>query len=69
MNFVIILYYCFTAGCYTVVFPQEYWSKKDCMANREGAIAEYRQMESIDAKIKIGSGCTEALLSMQRDEL
>ena len=48
MKFVIILYYCLSTNCYTVVYPELYWGRKDCSAAATEIKNQYRTLEEID---------------------
>ena len=65
MKFILILYYCL-ATCQTVVYPEVYWGKKDCLAVTDNVIKMYRTVEGIDARVQIGSGCIEEDFTMMR---
>jgi hypothetical protein len=66
MKFVLILYYCLSTGCFTVIYPELYWSKKDCLVISEDTIKQYRNLEKIDGKVAIGSTCVENDLTWMR---
>mgnify|MGYP003387734545 CR=1 FL=1 len=65
MKFILILYYCLTT-CQTVVYPEYYWSAKECAAIANDITATYRILEKIDPKVKIGNACIEYDLGMMR---
>ena len=66
MKFVLILYYCLSTGCYTVVYPELYWSSKDCSAGSTEITEHYRSLEKIGPKVSIGSACIENDLTWMR---
>ena len=66
MKFVLILYYCLSTGCFTVVYPELYWSSKDCSAGLTDIIKNYRSLEKIGPKVSIGSICIEDELTWLR---
>lgn len=66
MKFVLILYYCLSTGCFTVVYPELYWSQKDCLVVSTDTIKQYRNLEKIGPKVTIGSACIENDLTWMR---
>ena len=66
MKFVLILYYCLSTGCFHVVYPELYWSKKDCSTVSAAVIKQYRGLEKIDPKVSIHSTCVENDLTWMR---
>ena len=69
MKFVLIIYYCLQAQCHTVVYPEQYFSQKECTALSEFMVNDYRQRETIADNIQLGSICIENDLSMNRLEM
>ena len=66
MKFVLIIYYCLQAQCHTVIYPEQYFSQKECKALSAFMINDYKQREMIAANVQVGSVCTENDLSMNR---
>ena len=59
MKFVLIIYYCLQAQCHTVVYPEQYFSQKECIALSEFMVKDYRQREMIADDIQVGIACVE----------
>jgi hypothetical protein len=66
MKFVLILYYCLSTGCYTVEYPELYWSSKDCSIVSTDIIEHYRSLEKISPKVPIDGLCIENELTWLR---
>ena len=66
MKFVLIIYYCLQAQCHTVIYPEQYFSQKECKALSAFMINDYKQREMIAANVQVGSVCIENDLSMNR---
>lgn len=69
MKFVLIIYYCLQAQCHTVMYPEQYFSQKECRAHSEFIINDYRQRETIADNIQLASICIENDLGWQRLEM
>ena len=56
MSFMLVLYYCLATGCFTIVYPEQYWSAKECQATSE----------KLPQNTKINAICTESDLGFNR---
>ena len=66
MSFMLVLYYCLTTGCFTIVYPEQYWSAKECLATSSIIAKNYKVLEKLPKNTKINAICTESDLGFNR---
>ncbi len=67
-TWVVVLYFCVTASCFTVVLPTEYMSLKECNFYNKTNYPTYNRTYDLADDIRIQARCVEAELLFANTE-